>query len=162
MTKNQKRFLVSTPVAGRSFFALAAACLISLQASAAEFGLASVDTGRPTRFDGGFFHGRLANGQRFNPYAMAAAHRTLPLGTIVSVTNKRSGESAYVRIVDRGPCGTAYCQRRRPDLLKRIIDLTPESADAIHLHGLGPVIVRVCKKYSILIDGIKIRTLSCS
>lgn len=120
-------------------------CLLASQASAAERGIASVDTGKPTPFDGGFYHGRLANGQKFDPYAMSAAHRTLPLGTIVSVTNELTGESAYVKIEDRGPCLSRHCQRSRPDLLRRIIDLTPEAADQIGLRGIGPVVVRVCK-----------------
>ncbi len=46
---------------------------------------------------------RLASGGRFNPEAMTAAHKTLPFGTMVRVTNLRSKHSAIVRINDRGP-----------------------------------------------------------
>ena len=50
------------------------------------------------------FHGRLtANGERFNMNAMTAAHKTLPFGTRVRVTNPRNGRSVVVRINDRGP-----------------------------------------------------------
>ena len=50
------------------------------------------------------FHGRLtANGERFNMNAMTAAHKTLPFGTRVRVTNPRNGRSVIVRINDRGP-----------------------------------------------------------
>ncbi|MBH5322252.1 septal ring lytic transglycosylase RlpA family protein [Erythrobacter sp. JGD-13] len=50
------------------------------------------------------FHGRLtANGERFNMNAMTAAHRTLPFGSRVRVTNPRNGQSVIVRINDRGP-----------------------------------------------------------
>lgn len=50
------------------------------------------------------FHGRLtANGERFNMNAMTAAHKTLPFGTKVRVTNPRNGKSVVVRINDRGP-----------------------------------------------------------
>ena len=50
------------------------------------------------------FHGRrTASGERFNPQAMTAAHRTLPLGTRLRVTNKANGRSVVVRINDRGP-----------------------------------------------------------
>jgi len=50
------------------------------------------------------FHGRLtANGERFNMNAMTAAHKTLPFGTKVRVTNTRNGRSVTVRINDRGP-----------------------------------------------------------
>lgn len=50
------------------------------------------------------FHGRkTASGERFNQHAMTAAHRTLPLGTKVRVTNIDTGKSAIVKINDRGP-----------------------------------------------------------
>ncbi|MXO90586.1 septal ring lytic transglycosylase RlpA family protein [Altererythrobacter aquaemixtae] len=50
------------------------------------------------------FHGRLtANGERFNMNAMTAAHKTLPFGTRVRVTNPRNGKAVVVRINDRGP-----------------------------------------------------------
>lgn len=125
------------------FIIVALAIFLSSPAFGLELGIASVDAGKPTPFDGGFYHGRLANGQKFDPFAMAAAHRTLPFGSIVSVTHK--SRTIYVKIVDRGPCLSQYCQRVRPDLLKRIIDLTPEAADTLGLPGLGYVEVRVCK-----------------
>jgi rare lipoprotein A len=46
---------------------------------------------------------RTASGERMNPKAMTAAHRSLPLGTKVKVTNKRNGRTVVVRINDRGP-----------------------------------------------------------
>lgn len=50
------------------------------------------------------FHGRrTANGERFNMNALTAAHRTLPFGSLVEVTNPRNGRSVVVRINDRGP-----------------------------------------------------------
>ena len=50
------------------------------------------------------FHGRrTASGERFDMHAMTAAHRTLPFGTLVEVTNPRNGRSVTVRINDRGP-----------------------------------------------------------
>ena len=50
------------------------------------------------------FHGRrTANGERFNMNALTAAHRSLPFGTKVRVTNPRNGRSVTVRINDRGP-----------------------------------------------------------
>lgn len=50
------------------------------------------------------FHGRrTASGERYNMYALTAAHKTLPLGTTVLVTDRRSGRSLRVRINDRGP-----------------------------------------------------------
>lgn len=50
------------------------------------------------------FHGRrTANGERFDMHAMTAAHRTLPFGTLVKVTNLSNGKSTVVRVNDRGP-----------------------------------------------------------
>lgn len=55
-------------------------------------------------FYGKRFHGRrTANGERFNMHAMTAAHKSLPFGTKVRVTNKANGRSVVVRINDRGP-----------------------------------------------------------
>lgn len=59
------------------------------------------------------FHGRrTANGERFDMAAMTAAHKTLPFGTKVRVTNPRNGRSVIVRINDRGP----YARGRTIDL----------------------------------------------
>lgn len=50
------------------------------------------------------YHGRTtANGERYDMYAMTAAHKTLPFGTIVKVTNLKNNRSVIVRINDRGP-----------------------------------------------------------
>lgn len=67
-------------------------------------------------FYGRRFHGRLtANGERFDMNAMTAAHRTLPFGTQVRVTNPRNGRSVTVRINDRGP----FIRGRTIDLSRR-------------------------------------------
>jgi rare lipoprotein A len=73
-----------------------------------------------------------ASGQRFNPNAMTAAHRTLPFGTKVRVTNKNNGKSVIVTINDRGPF-----------IRGRIIDLTPAGARALGFSGLAKVTVEV-------------------
>ena len=53
---------------------------------------------------GGYFHGRTtANGEKYDMWAMTAAHKTLPFGTRVKVTNTSNGDSTIVRINDRGP-----------------------------------------------------------
>jgi len=62
---------------------------------------------------GGMFHGRkTAMGTVYNMNAMTAAHRTLPLGTWVKVTNQQNGRSAIVQVTDRGP----YVANRIMDL----------------------------------------------
>jgi rare lipoprotein A len=66
---------------------------------------------------------RTASGERFNPGAMTAAHRTLPFGTRVRVTNIHNGRSVIVRINDRGPF-----------VKGRSIDLSSGAARAI---GMG-------------------------
>jgi rare lipoprotein A len=71
---------------------------------------------------------KTASGQRANPGGFTAAHRTLPFGTKVTVTNKRNGRSVTVRINDRGPF-----------VRGRIIDLTPAAARALGFNGLAPV-----------------------
>lgn len=81
------------------------------------------------------FHGRRsASGESFNQYAMTAAHRTLPFGTEVRVTNLNNGRQVVVRINDRGPFSHG-----------RIIDLSAGAASAIGLRaaGVGPVKVEV-------------------
>ncbi|MFO7629393.1 MAG: septal ring lytic transglycosylase RlpA family protein [Prochlorococcaceae cyanobacterium] len=62
-----------------------------------------VNSGEASWYGPGFFGNRTANGEVFRPGTMTAAHRTLPFGTMVKVTNLRNGRSATVRINDRGP-----------------------------------------------------------
>lgn len=81
------------------------------------------------------FHGRkTASGERFDNNAMTAAHRTLPFGTKVRVTNSNNGKSVVVRINDRGPF-----------IKGRIVDLSRESARRIGMIGPGIAPVTVCK-----------------
>lgn len=62
-----------------------------------------VNSGEASWYGPGFFGNRTANGEVFRPGTMTAAHRTLPFGTMVKVTNLVNGRSATVRINDRGP-----------------------------------------------------------
>jgi rare lipoprotein A len=71
---------------------------------------------------------KTASGEKAHPGGLTAAHRTLPFGTKVKVTNKRNGRSVTVRINDRGPF-----------VRGRIIDLTPAAARALGFSGLAPV-----------------------
>ena len=73
-----------------------------------------------------------ANGEHMNPNAMTAAHKSLPIGSIVTVHNKRNGRSVTVRINDRGPYVTG-----------RVIDLSPGAARVIGMDGLAPVSLTV-------------------
>jgi rare lipoprotein A len=76
--------------------------------------------------------GRTASGERSQPGGLTAAHRSLPFGTQVKVTNKRNGKSVVVRINDRGPF-----------IRGRIIDVTPAAARSLGFSGLAPVTVEV-------------------
>ncbi|MEQ1951286.1 septal ring lytic transglycosylase RlpA family protein [Mesorhizobium sp. CN2-181] len=69
---------------------------------------------------------RTASGERMNPSALTAAHRTLPFGTKVRVTNSRTGKSVIVRINDRGPF-----------IRGRIIDLSRAAAQRIGMVSSG-------------------------
>lgn len=91
----------------------------SFIASHAESGTASVY---------GYAGGPTASGERANPRGLTAAHRTLPFGTLVKVTNKRNGHVVHVRINDRGPFKRG-----------RIIDLTPAAAQRLGFDGLALV-----------------------
>ena len=76
---------------------------------------------------GGKFHGRLtSSGEIFDTNIMTAAHKTLPFGTMVKVTNLDNGTSAIVKINDRGPFVEG-----------RIIDLSRAAADALGMVGIG-------------------------
>lgn len=73
------------------------------------------------------FHGRrTANGERFDMNAMTAAHKTLPFGTQVRVTNPRNGRSVTVRINDRGPF-----------IRGRTIDLSRAAAERLGMISTG-------------------------
>ncbi|HEY1545480.1 MAG TPA: septal ring lytic transglycosylase RlpA family protein [Xanthobacteraceae bacterium] len=76
--------------------------------------------------------GHTANGEFASSGGLTAAHKSLPFGTMVRVTNRNTGRSVIVRINDRGP----YVHGR-------IIDLTPAGARAIGLSGLAPVTLAV-------------------
>jgi len=85
----------------------------------------------PASWYGGKFHGRrTANGERFNKNELTAAHRSLPFGTRVRVTNQRNGRSVVVRINDRGPF-----------IGNRVIDLSQAAAQAVGMvrSGVAPV-----------------------
>jgi rare lipoprotein A len=61
------------------------------------------ETGLASWYGAPYHNRRGSNGEIYNMHAMTAAHRTLPLGSIVRVTNLKTGQSGLVRITDRGP-----------------------------------------------------------
>lgn len=96
--------------------------IITIPISAlAQSGIASVYSG-----------GRTADGELARAGGLTAAHRSLPFGTLVRVTNDRNGRSIVVRINDRGPF-----------VRGRVIDVTPAAAHALGFSGLAPVTLAV-------------------
>jgi rare lipoprotein A len=69
-----------------------------------------------------------ASGEQLREESLTAAHRTLPLGTVIEVTNSQNGRKAVVRINDRGPFARG-----------RIIDLTPAGARVLGFSGITNV-----------------------
>jgi rare lipoprotein A len=75
---------------------------------------------------------KAANGQVFSDLALTAAHRTLPMGSLITVTNLTTGQSAAMRVTDRGPFVDG-----------RILDLTIASAKATGIYRAGAAKVRL-------------------
>jgi rare lipoprotein A len=86
------------------------------------------ETGRAAFYSGG----RTASGERTGPHGLTAAHRTLPFGTKVRVTNHHNGKTVVVRITDRGPYGRG-----------RIIDLSRAAAVELDMISAGTVMVSI-------------------
>jgi rare lipoprotein A len=136
--------LVLTAVVGPLFLHLAACSLPIGQSSAPEPKLAripeakSIPDAKP--FQVGFaswygpgFNGKTtASGKTFDQHDHTAAHKTLPLGTRVRVTNLANGQSTEVTIIDRGPYAAG-----------RIIDLSSTAAEELGMKSKGTVRVRL-------------------
>ncbi len=75
---------------------------------------------------------RTANGEYFNPDGLTAAHRTLPFGTVLCVSDPKSGRMVKVRVTDRGPF-----------IKKRQIDLSRGAARALGMLGRGTMVVDI-------------------
>jgi rare lipoprotein A len=90
------------------------------------------ETGYATWYTAPYKGRRAANGQVFDDRALTAAHRTLPMGSLIVVTNAKTGQSSAMRITDRGPFVDG-----------RILDLTIASAKATGVYRAGLAQVRV-------------------
>jgi rare lipoprotein A len=89
-------------------------------------------TGRASWYGRGFHGRRTANGERYDMHALTAAHRTLPLGSYVRVTNPATSRSVVVRINDRGPYARG-----------RVIDLSMAAATALDMRRCGTARVKI-------------------
>jgi len=120
-------FIVS---AGLAMSALAMPALSGLAPAAAQSGLASWYALRS----------RTACGEKMNPGAMTAAHRTLPCGTRIKVTHRSTGRSVIVRVNDRGPFKRG-----------RVVDLSRGAARHIGMihSGVAPVSLQVIGRQNV-------------
>jgi rare lipoprotein A len=116
--KHRSRSLEVRMIA-RSFVAGCLLCGSLTGIACAESGIASVYA---------YSGAKTASGARADPRALTAAHRALPFGTLVKVTNTKNGNSVLVRINDRGPF-----------VRGRIIDVTPAAARQLGFDGLARV-----------------------
>lgn len=116
----KRRVIINSGVAIIFMVGLAGAARAS-NSTGAMSGIASVYVG-----------GLTANGEHASAGGLTAAHRSLPFGTLVKVTNRRSQRSVIVRVNDRGPF-----------VRGRVIDLTPAAARAIGFSGLAPVTLSI-------------------
>ncbi len=90
------------------------------------------EVGEASWYGPGFHGKKTANGERFNKRDMTAAHRTLPMPSVVKVTNLENGKSANLRVNDRGPFAK-----------DRIIDVSKKAAEVLGFHNKGMAHVRV-------------------
>ena len=91
-------------------------------------------TGKASWYGRGFQGHRTASGEAFDLNILTCAHRTLPIGSVVRVTNLTNRRSIVVRVNDRGPIGEG-----------RIVDLSYAAARALGFHGRGMMRVRLDK-----------------
>ena len=91
-----------------------------------------VQMGKASWYGGKWHGGPTASGETYNKRSMTAAHRSLPFGTRVRVTNLRNGKSVVVRINNRGPY-----------IKGRIIDLSEAAAEQLGMIKAGVVPVKV-------------------
>ena len=112
-------------------FAASGLALAATMTLALSTGEASAQCGRASWYA---LHSRTANGERMNPSAMTAAHRSLPFGTKIKVTNKRNGKAVVVRINDRGPF-----------IKGRVLDVSKAAARQLGFIGAGHTAVCMAK-----------------
>jgi rare lipoprotein A len=92
----------------------------------------ATETGRASWYGPPYHNRRGSNGEVYNMHAMTAAHRTLPLGSVVRVTNLKTGHTALVRITDRGPF-----------IPGRVLDLSLAAARRLDIYQPGVAEVKV-------------------
>jgi len=122
---------MALPIAWENDLKLTSICLIAAVVQLAPF------AGATARAETGFASvystesgSRTASGERLNPGALTAAHRSIPFGSHIRVTNRRNGRSVVVTVNDRGPF-----------VRGRVVDVTPAAAHVLGFSGLAQVTV---------------------
>ena len=110
------------------FVAAVALAAVPLEAGAGH----PAQEGKASWYGPGFHGKKTASGEPFDPHALTAAHRSLPLGTKAMVTNLGNGKTVEVRINDRGPHGGG-----------RILDLSRAAARELAMNGTASVRIEV-------------------
>lgn len=121
-----------------SFLYLAVMCLITLFIPTTYASELPVFQSGKASWYGSFHHGKkTASGERFNMHGLSAAHRTLPLGSMIAVTNKSTGKTITVKVNDRGPYHG-----------NRILDLSKGAAKELGMisSGVGNVEITVLSR----------------
>lgn len=114
--------MVINPFAAGALVALAMSPLATVSAHVTGY----TQNGAASYYADKFNGRRTASGERYDANALTAAHRTLPLGTKIRVTNQRNGESVVVEVNDRGP-----------HVRGRLLDLSKRAAQELHMIGSG-------------------------
>jgi rare lipoprotein A len=109
--------------------------LLTLSLAAALASMATCPAPAETGMASYYGGGRTTSGEITGPKGLTAAHRTLPFGTNVLVTNVGNGKTVIVRITDRGPFGRA-----------RIIDISRAAARELDMIEIGTTIVSVVRQ----------------
>jgi rare lipoprotein A len=92
-----------------------------------------ISVGRASYYSNKFQNRKTANGEKYDKNELTAAHRSLPFGSLIQVTNLKNNKSVVVRINDRGP-----------HLKKRLLDLSRAAAEELDMIRSGVVEVEVC------------------
>ncbi len=131
MSKRIRRFGAPLVVLVLSLAMVSCSCLPK---GVAEFEVGMKHRGLASWYGEGFHGRQTANGEIYDMDALTAAHRTLPLGTVVRVTNMENGRQVHLRINDRGPYVNG-----------RILDLSRRAALELGMleHGVSPVQIEV-------------------
>ena len=113
--------------------------VFSLTLAVVLLGCASAytETGKASYYNSKLSGKKMANGDNYRPGKLTAAHKTLPFGTKLKVTNLKTGKSVKVKVTDRGPFSA-----------ERVVDLSYKAAKKVDLvqAGVAPVKIKVVGK----------------